>query len=104
MEAAVELYVKASGGYRVGKNRDPRKPPLFLFEITAADAARSLKPVVVKWFISGRQAPQIASWHQDRFARGTRFVAYGKWEWDTRHGGFSLLVNKPEELEILPGT
>src|SRR5438874_613093 len=38
MEAAVELYVRNSGGMQVGRNRDPRKPPLFLFEITGGDA------------------------------------------------------------------
>ena len=40
MEAAVEIVVKVSGGYRVGKNRNPRQPPLFLFEISGADVAR----------------------------------------------------------------
>src|SRR5450631_1631968 len=54
MEAAVEIYTKVSGGFRVGKNRDPRKPPLFLFEITGADEFRTQKPVVVKWFVSGK--------------------------------------------------
>ena len=34
MEAAVEIVVKVSGGYRVGKNRNPRQPPLYLFEIS----------------------------------------------------------------------
>ena len=53
MEAAVEIYVRNAGGTQVGKNRDPRKPPLFIFEITGGDADRRFKPVVVKWFISG---------------------------------------------------
>ena len=103
MEAAVEIYVKVSGGFRVGKNRGPRQPPLFIFEISGADAARTQKPVVVKWFVSGKQAERIVNYYEDRFARGTRFVAYGKWEWDARRNTFSLMVNKPEELEILPG-
>ncbi|CAN5396723.1 ATP-dependent DNA helicase RecG [soil metagenome] len=102
MEAAVEVYVKVSGGIRVGKNRDPRKPPLFLFEINGADVDRMQRPVVVKWFISGRAADRIVGYYEDRFARGTRFVAYGKWEWDERKNTFALMVNKPEELEILP--
>ena len=34
--------------------------------------------------------------------RGTRFVAYGKWEWDARKNTFALRLNKPDELEILP--
>ncbi len=102
MEAAVEIYVKVSGGFRVGKNRGPKQAPLFLFEITGADAARTQRPVVVKWFVSGKAAERIVAYYQDRFARGTRFVAYGKWEWDARRNTFSLMLNKPEELEILP--
>ena len=101
VEAAVEIYVKVSGAIRVGKNRGPRQPPLLLFEITGADKSLTQKPVVVKWFISGKQAERIANYYQDRFARGTRFVAYGKWERDNRRSTFSLMVSKPEELEIL---
>src|SRR5436190_24141534 len=50
LEASVEIYAKVSGAIRVGKNRGPRQPPLFLFEITGADESRTQKPVVVKWF------------------------------------------------------
>ena len=56
----------------------------------------------VKWFVSGKQAERIVNYYQDRFARGTRFVAFGEWEWDERRSTFSLMVNKPEEIEILP--
>ncbi len=104
LEAAVEIYVKVSGGFQVGKNRDPRQPPLFIFEISGSDAQNRLKPVVVKWFVSGKQAKRIVSYYEERFPRGTRFVAYGKWEWDKRLQTYALLVNKPEELEILPST
>ena len=102
MEAAVEIVVKVSGGYRVGKNRNPRQPPLFLFEISGSDVARKHRPIVVKWFVSGKAAERVVAYYQDRFAQGTRFVAYGKWERDERRNTFSLMVNKPEELEILP--
>lgn len=104
LEAAVEIYVKISGGFRVGKDRGPRQPPLYIFEISGADAGRLQKPVVVKWFVSGKQADRVVSYYQDRFQRGTRFVAFGKWEWDIRRNTFALMVNKPEELEILPAT
>ena len=103
MEAAVEIFVKVSGGFQVGKNRHPRQPPLFIFEISGSDAGNRLKPVVVKWFISGRQAKHALKYYEERFSRGTRFVAFGKWEWDKRLQTFALMVNKPEELEILPG-
>jgi RecG-like helicase len=59
IEATVELYVRVSGGYQVGKNRGPRQPPLFIFEISASDADRRLKTVVVWWFVSGKKAKHI---------------------------------------------
>ncbi len=102
MEASLELYVRVAGGYRVGKNRDQKQPPLYIFEISASDAERLYKPVVVWWFVSGKRAEQIIKYHELRFKRGTRFVAYGKWEWDIRKATFSLRINKPDELEILP--
>ncbi len=102
MEAAVELYTRVSGGFKVGKNRGPKAPPLFIFEITGGDAERTRKPVVVWWFISGKAAYNIAGYWQKKFERGTRFVAYGKWEWDGRKNTYALRLNKPDELEILP--
>ena len=101
MLAAVELFVKVSGGFRVGKKGD-RRAQLYIFEISASDEARRQRPVVVKWFVSGPASERIISYYQERFRQGTRFVAYGKWEWEGRLGTFSLKVNKPEELEILP--
>jgi ATP-dependent DNA helicase RecG len=102
MEAAVEIYVRNSGGTQVGRNRDPRKAPLFIFEITGGDMERRFKPVVVKWFISGRSAKNILEYYEKKFARGTRFVAFGMWEFDDRKGTYALRNAKPEELEILP--
>jgi len=102
LEASVELFVRVSGGYRVGRNRSPKAPPLFIFEVNAADAERRMKPVVVSWFVSGRSAPRVIEYYQRRFAMGVRFVAFGKWEWDSRRGTLVLRVNKPDDLEILP--
>ncbi len=102
MEASVELFARVSGGFKVGKNRSPKAPPLYIFEITGGDAERTRKPVVVWWFIAGKQAHRIINYYQSRFSRGTRFVAYGNWEWDSRRNTFSLRINKPDELEILP--
>ncbi|HEX2640451.1 MAG TPA: hypothetical protein VHL50_07765, partial [Pyrinomonadaceae bacterium] len=56
LEASVELYTRVSGGFRVGKNRGPKSPPLYIFEISGGDAERTRKPVVVFWFVSGRQS------------------------------------------------
>ena len=102
LEASVELYTRVAGGFQVGKNRGPKAPPLFIFEITGGDAERTRKPVVVWWFISGKGAYNIVNYWQKKFERGTRFVAYGKWEWDSRKNTYALRINKPDELEILP--
>jgi len=101
MEAAVEINVRNASAIQVGRDRDPRRPPLILFELTGGDAERRFRPVSVKWFISGKAAKSIAQYYLERFARGTRFVAFGKWEVDKR-GTFFLKLAKPEELEILP--
>ena len=101
MEAAVELYVRNASGVQVGRNRDRRKPPLYIFEITGGDLQRQHRPVSVKWFISGKGASDIVNWYRDRFPRGTRLVAYGLWDEDNR-GQMFLKLAKPEEIEILP--
>src|SRR5687767_3216239 len=103
IEASVELYTRVSGGFQVGKNRGPKAPPLFIFEISGSDAGRTKKPVVVWWFVSGRQSQHVISYYKERFDRGTRFVAYGRWEWDPRRNTFALNMKKPDELEVLPG-
>ncbi len=102
MEASLDLYVRVTGGFRVGKNRGPKSPPLYIFEITAGDFERTRKPVVVWWFVSGKQANHIIEYYKTRFERGTRIVAFGKWEWDARRNTFSLRLGKPDELEVLP--
>ncbi|HEX7955568.1 MAG TPA: DEAD/DEAH box helicase, partial [Pyrinomonadaceae bacterium] len=103
-EASLELYVRVAGGFQVGKHRGPKAPPLYIFEVTAGDPERTGKPVVVKWFVSGRQAGRIVAYHRQRFQRGARFVAFGRWEWDARVNTFALMLSKPDELEMLPGT
>lgn len=102
-EASLELYVKLAGGYQVGKKRSDRQPKLFIFEVSATDPAGTGRPVVVWWFISGPHAHQIINYNLKRFSRGAHFIAYGKWEWDPRRGTYNLRLNKPDELEMLPG-
>src|SRR5919197_542605 len=104
MEASLELYVRVAGGFQVGKNRSPKQPKLYIFEITASDPERTGKPVVVWWFVSGRHAQRIIAYNRQRFTRGARFIAFGRWEWDARRNTYSLRLNKPDELEMLPGT
>ncbi|MGI8556647.1 MAG: ATP-dependent DNA helicase RecG [Pyrinomonadaceae bacterium] len=102
LEASLELFTRVAGGFQVGRNRSPKAPKLFIFEITAGDAERTRKPVVIWWFVSGKQAFRVINYYKERFSRGTRFVAYGKWEWDGRKNTYALRINKPDELEILP--
>ncbi len=103
MEASFELYVKNAGGYQVGKNRAYGKPKLFIFEIVATDKGKTGRDVVVWWFVSGAQAHDIVGYYMKRLTRGTRFITFGKWEWDERRGTFALRLHKPgDELEMLP--
>ncbi|HEX8557741.1 MAG TPA: ATP-dependent DNA helicase RecG [Pyrinomonadaceae bacterium] len=104
VEASLDLYVRVAGGFQVGKNRGPKAPPLYIFEVTADDPEKTGRPVVVKWFVSGRQAPRIVAYHRQRFQRGARFIAFGRWEWDARSNSYALMLAKPDELEMLPGT
>ena len=101
-EASVELFTRVSGGFQVGKNRSPRQPKLYIFEISAGDRDRVQKPVVIFWFVSGKQSGHVINYYKDRFTRGTRFVAFGRWEWDSRRNTFALKLSKPDELEMLP--
>ncbi len=101
MHAAVELYVRNASGMQVGKNRDPRKPRLYLFEVTGGDAERRFQPVAIKWFISGKGGGDIVNWYKDKFPRGTRLVVYGLWDQD-QHGQMFLKLAKPDEVEVLP--
>lgn len=101
LEGSVVLYVRVSGGFRVGKSRPKSAPPLYIFEISAGDRDRAKKPVIVWWFVSGKSASRIIEYWKSKFRPGTAFAAYGKWEWDSRRNSFALKPAKPDELEIL---
>ncbi|HLO00193.1 MAG TPA: ATP-dependent DNA helicase RecG [Pyrinomonadaceae bacterium] len=103
MEASLELIVKIAGAFQV-KNRRSYRSNLFIFEITATDPARTGRPVVVWWFISGAHAKDIVDYYTKRFSRGARFITFGRWDWDKRRATFSLHLHKPaDELELLSG-
>jgi ATP-dependent DNA helicase RecG len=102
LEASLDLTVRISGGYQV-RNRRSFKQRLYIFEISAMDQQRSGRPVVVWEFISGARAQQIISYYSKRFTPGTRFIAFGKWEWDQRRGTYALRLNRPDELELITG-
>lgn len=102
-EASLELYTKVAGAYQVRNKRSFSRSKLFIFEITATDPDSTGRPVVVWWFVSGPHAQDIVTYYQKRFPRGSRFVTFGRWEWDSRRASLSLRLNKPaDELEMLP--
>jgi ATP-dependent DNA helicase RecG len=100
-EVSIELFVKLAGGYQVRSKRS-FKQRLYIFEISATDRDRSGRDVVVWTFVSGPHAQKIIENYTKRFSRGARFIAFGKWQWDTRRQTYSLRLNKPDEIEILP--
>lgn len=101
MTASLELSARVAGGFQVGKNRPFKKPKLFIFEVSAIDQAMTGRPVVIWWFISGKNAHEIIQYNMKRFTRGAKFIAFGRWEWDARRGTFALRLQKPDEIEML---
>jgi hypothetical protein len=101
IEASVELYTRNAGAYQVRNKRAP-KQNLFIYEVSAGDRDRMLRPVAVWWFLSGKNAKHIIQYYDEKFARGSRFVAHGEWAWSDKKQTFELKLNKPDELEFLP--
>ena len=101
VEASLDLTVRLAGGYPV-RNRRSFRQRLYIFKISATDQQSTGPQVIIWWFISGPHAQQIIQYHAKRFTPGTRFVAFGKWEWD-KHGTYSLRLNRPDELELITG-
>lgn len=102
MEASLDLTVKLAGGYQVRSKQNFGRSRLFIFEVTGVDAGKTGRDVVVWWFVSGRRAYEIIRYYTAKLVRGTRFIAFGRWEWDSRRGTYSLRLQKPaDELEIV---
>jgi ATP-dependent DNA helicase RecG len=58
--------------------------------------------VIVWWFVSGRRAYDIVKYYTAKLVRGTKFITFGRWEWEARRNTFKLRLNKPaDELEVL---
>ncbi|HJS51548.1 MAG TPA: DEAD/DEAH box helicase, partial [Pyrinomonadaceae bacterium] len=101
VEASVELYTRTANAYQVRNKRAPRQN-LFIYEVSAGDRERRLKPVSVWWFLSGKNSKHIIEYYNEKFGRGSRFVAHGEWSWSAKKQTFELKLNKPDELEFLP--
>ncbi|MGZ5437140.1 MAG: hypothetical protein ACXW3F_13890, partial [Pyrinomonadaceae bacterium] len=92
-EASLDLTVRIAKPRYIGRSR-------FIFSVSASDQNNTGPQVLIEWFISGQRAKQIVEFYTKRFVRGTRFIAFGKWQLD-KLGTFCLKVNKPDELEVI---
>jgi len=102
MEASLDLIVVNAHGYPVKNQRGYGRPQLFIFEVSGMDAARTGRDVIVWWFVSGRRAYDIVKYYNARLVTGTRFITYGRWEWEARRSRYKLRLQKPaDELEVL---
>src|SRR5215210_306055 len=102
MEASLELSVVNAHGYPVKSQRGYGRPQLFIFEVSGIDAAMTGREVIVWWFVSGRRAYDIVKYYSARLVRGTRFITFGRWEWEARRNTYKLRLQKPaDELEVI---
>jgi ATP-dependent DNA helicase RecG len=93
MEASLDLTVRLAKPRYIGRSR-------FIFTISASDAGNTGPQVLIDWFVSGARAKQIIEYYTKKFVRGTRFIAFGRWQRD-KLGVYCLKVNKPDELEVV---
>ena len=102
-EASLELQVKHAGGYEVRNRQAFSKSRLFIFEVSGVDVDdKTGRQVVVWWFVSGRHAYDVIQFYTKKLSRGTRFITFGRWEWDKKRGTYSLRLHRPaDELETL---
>ncbi|HEV8431593.1 MAG TPA: ATP-dependent DNA helicase RecG [Pyrinomonadaceae bacterium] len=102
VEASLELSVTHAHGYAVRNPRGYGRPQLYIFEVAGIDGPMTGREVIVWWFVSGRRAYDIVKYYTAKLARGTRFITFGRWEWEARRNTYKLrLNNAADELEIL---
>ena len=102
LEASLDLTVTHAHGYPVRGKANFGKARLFIFEVSASDAGKTGRDVVVWWFVSGRRAYDIIKYYTARMVPDTRFITFGRWELEPRRGVYKLRLQRPaDELEIL---
>ena len=102
VEASLELNVTHAHGYAIRNPRGYGRAQLYIFEVAAIDGPMSGREVIVWWFVSGRRAYDIVKYYTAKLVRGTKFITFGRWEWEARRNTFKLRLNKPaDELEVL---
>ena len=93
LEASLDLTVRLAKARYIGRSR-------FIFTVSASDQQNTGPQVVIEWFVSGPRAKQIIEYQTNRFIRGTRFIAFGRWQLG-KLGFYSLKVSKADELEVV---
>src|SRR5829696_193438 len=102
MEASLDLSVVNAHGYSIKNQRGYGRSQLFIFEVSGIDAGMTGKEVTVWWFVSGRRAYEIVKYYTARLVRGTRFITFGRWEFEARRNTYKLRLQKPaDELEVI---
>jgi len=105
VEASLDLTVTKTNGYAVRNPRGYGRPQLYIFEVYGIDGPMTGREVIVWWFVSGRRAYDIVKYYNAKLTRGTRFITFGRWEWEGRRSTFKLRLNSAaDELEILSAT
>src|SRR6185503_6490361 len=105
VEASLELTVTKTNGYAVRNPRGYGRAQLYIFEVYGIDGPMTGREVIVWWFVSGRRAYDIVKYYNAKLTRGTRFITFGRWEWEGRRTTFKLRLNSAaDELEILSPT
>lgn len=102
METSLELTVHRVRGYPVKTKRSFGRSRLFIFEVESFDSHNTGRDVVVWWFVSGARAYEIVSFYKNKLVSGTKFITFGRWEWDKRRAKYSLRLQRAaDELEVL---
>ena len=102
VEASLELTVTHAHGYAVRNPRSYGRPQLYIFEVAGIDGPMSGREVIVWWFVSGRRAYDIVKYYTAKLVQGTKFITFGRWEFEARRNTYKLRLNKPaDELEVL---
>lgn len=102
LEASLDLTVTHAHGYPVRGKANFGRARLFIFEVSAGDAGKTGRDVVVWWFVSGRRAYDIIKYYTARLVPGTRFITFGRWELEPRRQAYKLRLQRPaDELEII---
>jgi len=102
VEASLDLTVTKTNGYAVRNPRGYGRAQLYIFEVYGIDGPMTGREVIVWWFVSGRRAYDIVKYYNAKLTRGTRFITFGRWEWEGRRTTFKLRLNSAaDELEIL---